>query len=294
MKEARAVAVGPEDHVYVAGDEVIRVFDSLGTPLREIALPGQPTCLAVGGAGHAYPGRIYAGVGRNIEVFDAEGNAVATCDTPGEKVHPTSIALATSDVFVADSANRVVLRYSGAGKLIREIGKRDPARGVRGFVIPSPFFDVATAGDVLWVVHPGARRLEAYTFDGLLDRYWGESSTAPEGFFGCCNPAHFALLPDGSFVTAEKGLLRVKVYTADGQFDCVVAGPEQLEAPGTGASPRTASRFDHEYDAVDVAADSRGRVLVLDLARANVRVFERKEPPSAKGDTGEDSDATSS
>ncbi len=293
LQEARAVAVGPEDRVYVAGDEAICVFEGSGALWTKIALEGEPTCVAVGGANHAFPGRIYAGVGRSVEVLEADGKPAAKWDVPGEKVRLTSIALAKNDVFVANCAGRIVLRYDTSGELLGRIGERDPARGIPGFVIPSPFFDVAVNDEVLWVVNPGARRLEAYSFEGQLDLYWGDTSVAVEGFFGCCNPANFALLPDGSFVTAEKGLLRVKVYTVDGQFDCVVAGPEQLDsAKGPNTAPRAESRFDHEMKAVDVATDGRGRVLILDPARASVRVFEREAPASDESEL-EESDAES-
>ena len=280
MQQPRSVAVGPEDRIYVAGDLAIHVFDSTGALNAKIAPAGRPTCLAVGGPGHASPGQVYVGTGRNVETFDSEGKPAGTWEIPGEKVHLTSIAVARDDVFVADCAARIVLRYDTSGELIGRIGDRDEDRGILGFVIPSPFFDAAVAPDgLLWVVNPGARRLEAYTFDGNPELFWGEDGVAVEGFFGCCNPANFAILPDGSFVTAEKGLLRVKVYTAQGQFDCVVAGPEQLDSQTPrGASPRTASRFDHEFKAVDVAADGKGRILVLDLARGSIRVYQRKQP----------------
>ncbi len=293
LQDARGVAIGPEDRIYVAGDEAVCVFEPSGTLRSKLPLDGEPTCLAVGGADHAFPGRTYAAVGRAIEVLDAEGNPAGTWELPGEKARPTGIALAGEDVFVADCGGRVVLRYSTSGDLLGRIGRRDPDRGVPGFVIPSPFFDVAVAAreddePLLWVINPGARRLEAYTFDGTLELFWGESSADVEGFFGCCNPAYFALLPDGSFVTAEKGLLRVKVYTVDGQFEGVLAGPEQLDS---GSGPATAAgsegRFDHEYKAVDVAADRRGRVLILDFARALVRVYERKEPAGAEDDNND-------
>jgi len=293
MQEARAVAVGPEDRVYVAGDEAIHVFEASGALRTKIALEGGPTCVAVGGAEHAFPGRVYAGVGRTVEVREPDGQPVATWEVPGDKVQLTSIALAEDDVFVANCAGRIVLRFDTAGELVGRIGERDPARGVPGFVIPSPFFDVAVRDDVLWAVNPGARRLEAYSFEGRLDLYWGESSVGVEGFFGCCNPANFALLPDGSFVTAEKGLLRVKVYTEDGQFDGVVAGPEQLgAAKGPNTAPQTEGRFDHEMKAVDVAADAQSRILILDPARASVRIFERGAPATDESAL-EESDAQS-
>ena len=116
-------------------------------------------------------------------------------------------------------------------------------------------------------------RIETYTPDGTLWSFWGESSATIEGFFGCCNPAHIAVLPDGRIVTAEKGLLRVKVFAPDGTFDGVVAGPSQLDSHGQVEGQELA---DHEFTAVDLAADSRGRVLVLDRNAGRVRVFEEK------------------
>ena len=84
-------------------------------------------------------------------------------------------------------------------------------------------------------------------------------------FFGCCNPAQLAVLPDGRFVTAEKGIPRVKIYARDGSFQTVVAGPSQLtDTPA------------------DLAADRHGRVLVLDGRAAKVRVFEKNS--SDKGE----------
>lgn len=286
LEVARAVAVGLDDRIYVAGDEAIHGFDSSGKATTKIALDEEATCLAVGGPDHAFPGRIYVGAGRTVSVLDSDGKPVDAWEIPGEKVLLTSMAAAENDLFVADFANRCVLRYDTSGELLGRIGQRGKDRGTVGFILPSPFFDLAVAAeDVLWVVNPGLRRLEAYTFDGGLELFWGESSTGVEGFFGCCNPAHFALLPDGRFVTAEKGLLRVKVYTPDGQFDGVVAGPEQLDTrAGPRASPPAEGRFDHELKAVDVAADSQGRVLILDPARRTVRIFQPKPPVSEPSD----------
>ena len=124
------------------------------------------------------------------------------------------------------------------------------------------------------VVHPAALRIECYSPDGTMQRFWGEAGSNVEGFFGCCNPAHFAVLRDGRYVTAEKGLLRVKVYSSDGEFESVVADHSQLETPGPAAG---GDLWDHEYRAVDVAADARGRILVLDLSTGVVRVFVEKK-----------------
>ncbi len=61
---------------------------------------------------------------------------------------------------------------------------------------------------------------------GELEFAWGKPSAGIEGFCGCCNPVGLAMLPDGRCVTCEKGLPRVKVYSTEGVFESVVAGPE--------------------------------------------------------------------
>ena len=96
------------------------------------------------------------------------------------------------------------------------------------------------------------------------------------GFCGCCNPAHFIILPDGNFVTAEKGLCRVKLYGPQGQFLGFVAGPELFQGPRQtydGAKPTAFG----ESVVAGLAADSQGRVLILDPGSGNVRVFEKRE-----------------
>ena len=190
-----------------------------------------------------------------------------------------ALAVAASALFDgaivgADKKQNRVLAAFAIGE-IAQIGRRDKERSIPGLVIPSPYFDVVMAPDgLLRAVNPGAHRIEAYTVDGHREFFWGESGLQIERFCGCCNPANFTMTADGRYVTAEKGIPRVKVYSPDGYFQCVVVGPEVL-APTAAAVEET--RAEHKLNAVDVAADSRGRVLVLDPAAGSVRVFEPKK-----------------
>jgi len=279
-----AVAVGPNDCLYVAGDKAIKVFSANGSLLATMELADKPA-----GAGAGKPrslavsddGKVYVGMPDHVEVYDGQGNQLTSWDSLGRGAVLTSIAVSKADVFVADAGNRIVLHYDTTGKLIKRIGgKAAPVggedRNVPGFVIPSPHFDLAVAKDgLLCVVNPGRRRIEAYTLNGDLEFWWGESSVAVEGFCGCCNPVNFALLPDGGFVTCEKGLVRVKVYDSEGRFVGVVAGPDQLIAAG---QARICDFPDQcQAGAFDVAADSKGRVFVLDTIKNLVRVFSKKK-----------------
>lgn len=280
LTEPRAVAVGPEDQIYVAGDQAIHVYSAGGGRVKQIALDGRVQALAVGGPEHEHPGRIYAGLGGRVDVLDAQGKRVASWAPAGEKSLVTSIAAGEHDVFVADAGLRAVRRYDLDGKLLARIGDADPAHGFRGFFIPSPHFDLAMAPDgLLRVVNPAMHRVEAFTADGHLELSWGKATLAIDGFCGCCNPANIAVTPDGNIVTAEKGIPRVKVYTPEGKLVWVVAGPELL-APHVTSTAET--RDELKLKVVDVAADSRGRVLVLDPAARSVRVFELKAEAKGK------------
>jgi hypothetical protein len=154
------------------------------------------------------------------------------------------------------------------------IGQKDESRNIRGFIIPSPYFDVAVAPDgLLRVVNPGEHKIEAYTFDGHLEVSWGQRGLDVPAFCGCCNPAAMAILPDGRFVTGEKGIPRVKIYGPEGKFECVVVGPDIL-APNFSATTET--RDDLRLHPVDLAVDGKSRILVLDPNAGKLRIFEAK------------------
>lgn len=256
FQSARGIAVGPDDSIYVAGDRVVEAFDNRGERRQKFPLDDSPQCLAV-----AADGTVYVGMIDRVEVCPPQGKLRAKWDNLGEKAIVTSIAVSGGNVFVADSGNRVVLRYDLSGRLVNRIGRPDEARGIPGLLVRRPCVDVAVGPEeVLWVTNPGRWRVEAYTFAGDLQSWWGEHSENIEGFCGCCNPTDIAILPDGSFATTEKGLPRVKVYNDRGGFECVVAGPESF-AKGTVG--------------LDLAVDSAGRVLVLDPVAKAVRIFVR-------------------
>jgi hypothetical protein len=174
----------------------------------------------------------------------------------------TSIAATSTDLFVADAGEKIVNHYDFKGRLINRIGEKDPQNNIPGFVVPSYYFDlgISPSGD-LWVADPGRHIFRNFSYDGKLISSWGKASMGVEGFCGCCNPSHFAFLSDGSFVTSEKGIERIKIYTPDGTYKYLVATPESFEEGTRG---------------LDLAVDSQDRILVLDPVKKKVRFFVKK------------------
>jgi len=267
--ESHAIAVAPDGFICIAGDKAIRKFDENGSLLVEFTLPDMPRCLTV-----ADDGKFYIGMKDHLEVYDDHGKRLAAWQNLGDDAVLTSIAVSKNNVFVADAGNRIVHRFDTTGKLINRIGAKDKDRNISGFVIPSPYFDLAVARDgLLRVTNPGQHRIEAYTFVGDLEFSWGRFAAGVQGFCGCCNPVNFAILQDENFVTCEKGLIRVKIYDPEGAFVGVVAGPEQLVEGG--ASRVSEFGPASEAGGFDVAVDTRGRIFVLDTIKNIVRIFTR-------------------
>jgi len=275
-RPVQAVAVGPEDRIYIASAHTIQIFSKDAEYLKSFRVSDQPGCLTV-----TSDGSVYAGMRDHLEVYDAKGAIKARWDSLGQNAVLTSITVWDDNVFVADAGNRLVIRYQSKsldtnGKLVRVIGKHDPNKDVPGFSVPSPYFDLKVSPDgLLRVANPGQHRVEAYTFDGNFEFAWGNPAIGIDGFCGCCNPVNFSILPDGSFVTCEKGVPRVKIYDAKGNFESVVAGADSFVE-----NNRLCLAEGSQYcktGGLDVTSDSKGRVLVMDPVEKAVRIFERLE-----------------
>ncbi len=270
LERARNIAVAADGAIFVCGTGGIRKFSAKGEPLLTIPLEKPVYAIALRPSGE-----ILAGQPGKIAVLDAAGAVVAVWGDLPENLLPTSIALTKEYIFIADAGNRIVLKLDAAGKKTGVIGARDPARNIGGFVVPSPYFCLRMASDgLLRVANPGEHRIEAFTLDGDLETFWGSASFNVAGFCGCCNPVSFDIFPDGSFVTCEKGLPRVKLYDPHGGFTGLVAGPEAfpeyLKAANAGTPESLGS-------GIYAAIDPSGRVLVLDVVGGTVRIMQRKE-----------------
>lgn len=254
VRQPTALAVGPSNAIYVGGAGEIAVFMPPGQKQGVLKVDRQVTALGVAEDGS----RIYAATRDRVAILDSAGVPVGALAGLNSNSVLTAVAPVGKAVFVADAGNRLVLRYGADGTIDLRLGDKSGEYS-EGFVIPSPYFPLVRGGDdTLWVVDPGRHRFLNFTSDGRIRSRWEKVGMTIEGFCGCCNPTHFAIRDDGSFVTAEKGLVRVKVHAPDGSLVGVVAAPEKFGADTRGLA---------------LAVDAEGRVLVLDPERAAVRVF---------------------
>jgi len=249
------IAVAADDRIFVSADSSILIFGRGGEPLGRLELEEPARCLAVGPSGLLYLGMI-----DHLQVYSDAGRREAIWAGLGSEALITSIFAAEDEVLVADAGNRMVLRFDRGGKLLDYI-HGDGTVGPE-LIIPSPYFDLLVAPrGTLWVTNPGCHRVHSYTTGGEYLGSWGRSAPDIDAFCGCCNPTHIALTPEGLFLTSEKGVPRVKVYDSTGAFQAVVAGPGLFREGTVG---------------LDLAADSRGRVIILDPKTSTVRIFIRE------------------
>ncbi len=258
MDNLSALTVDGGDNLYVVGNTQLQVMTGSGKIITRINMKYPAGSIAL-----APPDRIYLGAQDHVFVLNSEGSLLARWPEINSQALITSIAVTDSVIFVADAGNKVVWRYNSSGEILSQIGERNLKEGKLGFIIPSPYFDVAIDHDgMMWAVNSGRHSLENYTLSGELRSSWHRTSYAVDGFCGCCNPTHIATLPNGSFVTSEKGIPRVKIHAPNGDFSTVVAGPEHFGA-GTLIT--------------DLAVNSKAQVIVLDSKAGVIRTFTKKD-----------------
>jgi len=253
-----AITIDKNDHLYVSVDKQILVYDTNKEFLSSFDLDESAYCLESDNNGD-----IYLGMADHIEIYGDSGERKGTWKSLGKESIITSLALDEDYIYVADAGNLVIWKYDKEGNIIAKVGRKDEKKDIPGLIIPSPFFDVEIDPDgFLWAANTGRHSLENYTKEGGIRTSWGAASMSIEGFAGCCNPSHFVILDNGSFVTAEKGIARIKVYNRLGILEAVVAGPDEF--------------IEGTVD-LDLAVDSKQRIFTLDHEKKAVRIFSKKE-----------------
>ncbi|MCX6309650.1 MAG: hypothetical protein NTY32_12745 [Bacteroidia bacterium] len=243
--------------IYLLADDYLQVIRSNGSEVKKTNLGEGTTCLSV-----LKDKRVLVGFKDHLVLLDKELSLIKS-SAKVEKALFTAVASKGNLIFVADAGLKRVLVYDKDLKQINSFNGESGVSEQHGFIVPSAHFDLAVYDDAeLWVVNPGMHALQNYSDNGKLREFWSKSSFVIDGFSGCCNPFHIAFQPDGSFVTSEKGLVRIKIHEPFGLLRSVVAAPES---------------FKGEHIAPDVAVDEQGGILALDYEKKMIRFFTPKK-----------------
>jgi DNA-binding beta-propeller fold protein YncE len=272
MHDLSGIATDDRDRVFVCGSGTICRFDTAGKKTLEFRTNSTAHCLAI------HNTTIYIGTEAGVVCYDTAGNTVGKFYPLNNKGYITSVAADDEFVYAADAMNKIVLKYTVSGDLAAELGKKDSLTGAPGLIIPSLYLDIALGSfNDLWMVNPGRLELEDYSLSGSMRTSWGRNTCSTEPFMGCCNPAHMALLPDGSFVTYEKGIDKIKVYNQAGEFICFVAGAGSFKG-------NSDFQLGRNNLVKDLTTDSQGTIYILDAYnRINVFVKTAKEAETHEG-----------
>jgi hypothetical protein len=249
------------DHkLYVSGNSSMVILPMDGSPADMMEIIPHATCLEVDEQ------NIFIGSDKHVAKYNHAGELLQEWTALDERSVITNLAVKDDHIYVADAGNRRIVIYNREGEITGEFeGKADSDEG-HGFIIPSANFDlVVNSFGELWVVNPAKHALENYSDDGRLRGYWQNSSMEIDGFLGCCNPARITTLEDGSFVTSEKGLVRIKIHDQSGKLLSVVAPPALFDTGGN---------VNDETKAPAICADEKDVIYALDFETDMIRVFE--------------------
>jgi hypothetical protein len=241
--------------IYVSMDQNILVLDFNGTIKQTI-----PVTETVKSLAKCSDHNLVVGFNNYIAKIDGNGTILAKTKPVNDKSVITNLAVYKDRILFADAGNRTIYELDKDLNQVNSFeGKREEG-ALHGFIVPSANFDLAfTNSGELWVVNPGLHAIENYDSSGKMRAFWEATSFRLDGFSGCCNPARIAIMNNDSFVTSEKGIVRIKIHDPSGKFVSVVAPP---------------SKFKEDGKAPDVAVNNNGIVYALDYDKKMIRIFE--------------------
>ncbi len=201
------LTAGNNGITYLGGDSYISSYDIDQNKVWSIRTSGRITSLTV------YGDTIFGSTNDLIILLSPDGKMIDEWGPFEDNSIITSMASNKNYLVFADAGNKMVFVLTKDGRVKSMFGQSGEK-----FIIPSPYFDVEIdEKNTVFIANTGHRRVETRNIDGDLISFFGSPGTAPGAFCGCCNPAHFTGVP-GGFVTAEKGINRIKILDEKGEF----------------------------------------------------------------------------
>lgn len=204
--ELSAVAVSASGDVYIGGSMGVKALSGDPGDTWTLGTEEKINALAVSGD------TVFAATSEAILLISSSGKLIGEWGPWEGGSIITSVSVAGRNLAVADAGNKRVFVVGRKGEVISMMGHAEDK-----FVIPSPYFDVSLYDGQLYIANTGNHRVEIWNPDGRKTGMFGVAGKGPEAFCGCCNPAHLTAVPQG-FVTAEKGINRIKILDSNGNF----------------------------------------------------------------------------
>jgi hypothetical protein len=201
-----AVTISP-GKIYLGGKSFVSCYDNDLNLIWNLKTPSPVTALSNSGDS------IFASTATQILVITTGGKLLSEWGPFEDSSLITSVTANKKFVAFADAGSSAVFVLDKGGEVKKMIGQGD-----KQFFIPSPYFEVVLSGDnTLYTANTGKHRVETRNINGEILSYFGRPGSGADYFCGCCAPPHFVVLPDG-FVTAEKGINRIKILNKKGEF----------------------------------------------------------------------------
>lgn len=254
----QALASDSKGQIFAASGKAVYLLAPNGMTLGRKIFPAEVNALATKGQALA------VAMAGHLSLFTSGFEGERNLPSPGEGTQFISVSLDQGKVLGLDFGHRVVWAYDLSGRLLARFdlkeGGKDP-----GLVLPSPQASLVTLPGGRWALgNTGRLRVEVHQADGSLSHTWGGPGMALHQFPGCCNPVGLLVLPNGHFVTWQKGLRRVLEHDEHGAVISVLKEPKEIPPNVT-----------H----IAMAATAAGEVLLSDGALAS---FTRYAPPASE------------
>jgi DNA-binding beta-propeller fold protein YncE len=239
------IAVDSSDVVYIAGGGMIRRFDTSGNFLSSWAVAGA-TGVAIDASDN-----VWVTVGNAIKEYDNLGSLLATYGS-GVLSGAGALSVAPSGkVYVADTGNGRIQRFSSGGAAEMEWGEY-PGAGVPD--VPTGI--AVDASDNVYITKKATDQIQKFDKDGnLVDEFGGTGNTA-----GLLNdPAAIAITSDGHVYVADTNNQRIQEFDTSGTF--IRQWGSAGQAQGQFADP------------AGIAVDPSGNVYVADTGNDRIEKF---------------------
>ena len=216
----KAVSTSGSGDIVLGGESFVSYYNSKLNVLWTLKTEKPVTAVTVSND------TVFASTMETILVISGKGKIISEWGPFEDSAIIASVSANKTFVAFTDARNKIVTLLDKKGIVKKLIGTSGEP-----FIIPSAYFEVnLTSDNTLYIANTGKHRIETRNIDGTISGSFGGPGISPGDFCGCCNPEHFTIIPDG-FITAEKGINRIKILDKTGKFVEFVSSKNNFMPP---------------------------------------------------------------